>query len=143
MAETLVALSLSANILQFIDVGSRFVSTAWKIYRASRERVNEQTDIHTIIIDLKDVLEDLQRSTLKDESNNEVGFQRLVKDCRKLAGELLDALQKVNWAEKVRKRDALKAALEMIWREDEIKPLQLKLEAFRQQLILHLLNWIR
>lgn len=63
MAGAWVAISLSANILQFINVGLRFVSTAWKIYTASRERVNEQTDLQTIIIDLDHVLKDLQKST--------------------------------------------------------------------------------
>jgi hypothetical protein len=34
MAEAIATLSLASNILQVIDFGSKFASTAWKIYKA-------------------------------------------------------------------------------------------------------------
>lgn len=71
------------------------------------------------------------------------GLQQLVRNCERLAVELLSSLQKIHLPEKSRKRDALSAALRMIWQEEELKSSQLRLDRFRQELILHLLSSIR
>lgn len=145
MAEALVAVGLAANIFQFIDVGSRYVSTLWKIYVSARQGPTELLDVQTITRDLKNVLRDLRTS---DESSvsldsNESGLQRLVQSCEALAGELLDSLRKVQVPEKSRKRDAVTVTFRVMRQEEDLKSMQVRMDRFRQELVLHLLNLIR
>lgn len=145
MAEALVAVSLAASILQFIDVGSRFVSNVWKIYISGKERTSELPDIRETTEDLHNVLEGLKNSqgAVLGVREDERGLQQLVQSCQTLATELLGTLQKINLPDKIRKRDALMAAFRMVWKEEEIKSLQSRLEEFRQEVALHLLSLIR
>jgi hypothetical protein len=59
------------------------------------------------------------------------------------AVQLLAILDKVKAADISRKRDALKVAFRLIYKEDKIKSLQDRLASFRSQLNLHLLLSIR
>ena len=143
MAEALVAVGLASNIIQFIDVGSKFVSSAWRIYQTGETKADFQSET---IVDLKTVLARLKSSQTdpaQNDNEDEAGFQELVVKCQRLASELLLSLQKIKLPSKARKRDAMKAAFKTIYRKDEIKSLQAKLDDFREQLIFHLLNLIR
>ena len=142
MAEALVAVGLASNIIQFIDFGSRFVSSAWRIYQTGESKGELP---HETINDLRTLLAQLRSSQTEAGQSNEdeAGLQKLVGSCQRLADELLSSLQKVNLPAKARKRDALKTAFKTMFKEDEIKSLQAKLDEFRQQLMLHLLSLIR
>ena len=145
MAEALVAVGLAANILQFIDVGSRFISNAWNICASGRQGLADLLDVQKTTEDLKNVLLSFLTSNEASATldNNESGLQQLVRNCERLANELLDSLHKIHLSEKSRKRDVLRTAFKMIWKEEELKSLQLRLNGFRQELVLHLLSLIR
>lgn len=145
MAEALLAISLVANVLQFIDVGTRFVSTVWKFYNSRRQGLPDFLDVHKTTKDLEDVLHSLKTPNKTSESldGNESGLQDLVNDCDHLASELLYALQKIHIPEKSRKRDALRVAFTMTWKKEDLRSLQSRLDGFRQELVLHLLSVIR
>ena len=145
MAEALVAVGLAANVFQFIDVGFRFISTVWSICMSGRQGLANMLDVQKTTEDLENVLRGFRTPNEASASldNNESGLQQLVRNCERLAGELLCSLQKIHLPEKSRKRDALRAALMMIWKEEELKSLQLRLNGFRQELVLHLLSLIR
>ena len=141
----MVAIGLAANIFQFIDVGSRFVSNVRNISKSGRQGSSEWLDVQRMTEDMKNVLSGLR---IPNESSpildsNESGLKQLVGNCEGLAGELLDSLLKIHPMEKSRKRDNLRAALRMVWKEKELKSLQLRLDGYRQELVLHILTLIR
>ena len=55
---------------------------------------------------------------------NDSGLQQFVGNCKRLVGELLESLQKNDLSETSHKRDNLRAALRMIWKEEELISLQ-------------------
>ena len=144
MAEAFIALSVAGNVVQFLDLGSRFVSSCWEIYSSSRDGIGELHDLKTITEDFDGVLKDLERSDHDGKSllGEDRGFQPLVANCRELASQLSDSLRKINSPNKTRKRDAVRETIKRLW-NDEISALQVRLERLRQELIVHLLGLIR
>ena len=145
MAEALIAVGLASNILQFIDVGSKLVSNVWTIFTSGREGLATLLDVQKVTKDLEQILRDFKipkdANVCLDSSDN--GLQQLVGSCEHLAIELLESLKKFDLPEKSRKRDNLKAALRLIWKEEELKSLQSRLDGYRQEIVLHLLTLIR
>ena len=148
MAEAIAALSLASNILQVIDFGSKFASTAWKIYKAahhSLESLDEVKSLRVINDNLSDVLRDIrtQSGGADPASGSNQGIVNLAKECATLAEELLQSLNKLGLGNTARKRDALRAAFKLTWKEKEIVTLQARLNDFRSQLTLGLLVSMR
>ena len=135
--EAVVAFGLAANIVPFIDAASKLVSLIWSLYFSSKEGLEEYTAFLKITQDLRSILENLRTTEGGD------GMQQIVGECQKLGSELESTLRKLNLSDKIRKRDALKAAVKLLWKEDEIKVIQTKLDAFRSQLTLHLITSLR
>jgi hypothetical protein len=148
MAEAIAALSLASSILQVIDFGSKFASTAWKIYKAghhSLEGLDEVSSLRVINVNLGDVLRDIrtQPGGADPASESNQGIVNLAKECAKLVEELLQSLNKLGLGDAARKRDALRAAFKLTWKGEEIRALQARLNDFRSQLTLGLLVSMR
>lgn len=135
--EAVAAFSLAANIVPFIDAASKLVSLLWSLYVSGKEGLEEYTALLKITQDLHNVLENLRTTESGD------GMQQIVEECQKLGSELESTLRKLNLSDKIRKRDALKAAVKLLWKEDEVKGIQTRLDAFRSQLTLHLITSLR
>ena len=145
MAESIAIFGLAANIVQFLDIGSKFVSSAWKIYSSGRNGMGKISDLVRLTGDLQTILKGLQTS---DENINatiegEHDLRQLAKQCQSVAMELLDSLERINPPVPIRKRDALSVTFKMLWAEEEITGLQSRLDGFRHQLTLHLLALLR
>lgn len=148
MAEAIAVLSLASNILQVIDFGSKFASTAWKIYRAahhSLEGLDDVASLRVISVNLGDVLRDIraQSGNADPVSESNQGIVNLAKECATLVEELLQSLNKLGLENVARKRDALRAAVKLTWKGEEIGALQARLNDFRSQLTLGLLVSMR
>jgi hypothetical protein len=147
MAEAVAALSVAANVIQFVDFGGRVISTAWAVHQRGSDGFGEAMDLERTAKDLTLVLAGLrvplevQEDGSKTESQQSV--EELVDQCSKLAGDMLASLSKIGLSDKLRKRDALRAAFRMAWKEDEIKHQQTRLDGIRHQLNLHILMSLR
>jgi hypothetical protein len=130
--DPVTAFGLAAGILQFLDCGSRYATTAWKIYRNGQEGLKD---------DLQSALKSLQLSVPKASGKVETqpGIVTLAKECQKVAGDLVDSLSKIPTSERFGKREAFKAAIKVIRTKEEIHNLEGRITAFRQQLTFHLL----
>ena len=60
----------------------------------------------------------------EDKTESQRSLEELAEQCSQLASEMLSSLSKIGLSDKLRKRDALKAAFRMVWKEDEIKSQQ-------------------
>jgi hypothetical protein len=145
MAEAIAAFSLAANIVQFIDFSSNFFSTVWSIHRKGRDGIAVVFDMEKTTKDLQVVLTDIiiPPGSTDGLTESERSLQELAEQCQKLGTELMSGLRQVGSVNKSRKRDALKTAFQLIWKEDELKSQQQRLEGFRSQLTLHLLASLR
>jgi hypothetical protein len=141
MAEAIAAFGLAANIIQFIDSGRNLISTIWNIYRKGRDGLGEDFDSERTTKDLELVLASLRPDTTTEDnkSETEISFEKLAEECQTLANELLQKLLQITAVEQGHKRDALKTAFRLIWKEDEIKSHQQRLEGYKHQLNLHFL----
>ena len=135
--EAIAAFGLAANIVPFIDAASKLVSLLWNLYSSGKEGLEEYTALLKITQDLHNVLENLRTTEGGD------GMQQFVEECQKLGSELKSTLRMLNLSDNIRKRDALKAAVKLLWKEDEIKVIQTKLDGFRSRLTLHLITSLR
>jgi hypothetical protein len=148
MAEAIAALSLASNILQVIDFGTSFASTAWKIYQGSRHGRRDLDDVaslRSINSNLRDALRDIrtQSASVSATSESTSGILDLSKQCSALAEQLLQSLDSLGLADVKRKRDALRAAFRLSWKKEEIGALETRLNDFRSQLTLSLLVSMR
>jgi hypothetical protein len=143
MAEAIAAFSLAANVLQFVDFGSRLVGTLWSYYKSNRKGTRQGPDLLSISADLQHILQGFQ---LPDNGTYEdVGLVQLARECEAVAEEMQDLLQSVfhHEAGSMGKREALLVAFKMMLKEDDLRSLQDRLNQFRHQLVVHLLASLR
>lgn len=139
--DPVVAFSLAGTILQFLDSGTKFVKLARRLYKHGSDDANDHVHLLKITEDLDAVL--LTLKSTENDGDREKSISQLALDCGKTATRLLAILQKVRTSGNISKRDALKAAFRLIYKEDEIKSLHDILSSFRDQLNLHLLLSLR
>ena len=145
MAETIVALGIAANVIGFVEFGVRTISTFWRFVRSGADTNTAVPDVESTTRDLQKLLENIQSSSASsnDASEDERDLYQLAEDCQNVARDILGLLSKISLPDQSRKRDALRAACKTVFREDEVKSLQARLELFRSQLTLHLLASLR
>jgi hypothetical protein len=145
MGEAIAAFSLAANIIQFVDFGGRLVSNVWSIHQNGQSGFGEILDMEKTTEDLKLTLADLisPLESSQDKTDGQRSLEELTEKCSQLASEMLSSLSKIGLSDKLRKRDVLKAAFQMVWKEDEIKSQQMRLESIKHQLNLHILVSLR
>ena len=98
MAEAILIFSLAANVVQFLDIGSKFVSSVWKIYRSGRNGLDEIPDLATITDDLRMISQGLQAPDGDDKEivDGGQGLKELAGQCQSVVMELLDSLNKIS-----------------------------------------------
>lgn len=152
MAEAIAALSLAANILQMVEYGGFFVTTAWKIYSspADTHLAKDFDHLRYLTEDVDKILGSLEQNDLDTTSaaglrDRDRDLLALIAESRKITEEILDSLNKIGnptaWRSK--KRKAIQAAFKSTWKSDRIADLQTKLDRIRSQLTLHLVHSLR
>lgn len=148
MAEAAAALGLAASILQVTDFGTKFVSTAWKVWRSGRESIDAIASLQTFSQDLRNVIAHLQVESTSPQSDlivtSDKNIFKAAAECNKEAQEILICLDKILPATSTsRKRDAARTAFRLTWKEDDIMALQARFEGIRSQMILNLAASLR
>ena len=153
MAEAIAALSLAANIVQFIDFGSRVLSGGLKLYNRTPDSngLGSANDTKFIIQSLQRLIEELNQPLEQSDSTNEVpelsqteiDLRNLAAQCMVIANELLKAIKNVELQGKGGKWDSFRAALKQVLAEGKIEKMRQRLDAFRQEIILHILAFLR
>ena len=145
MAEAIAAISVAAGVVGLVDFGMRTVSTFWHFVRNGADAKTEIPDFKSTTHDLQELLKNLQSSSAhgNDIPEHERSLYQLADDCQTVAGDLLKLLSKIDPSDQSSKRDTLRAACKLVFKEDEMKSLQTRLEAFRSQLTLHLIASLR
>lgn len=145
MSEAVAGLALAASILQILDYGRQFVTTAWKLYESRVDAVESITVLQRLSKNLDSTLQSTQQnpSTLSPEIDEEMFF--LATECRTASVKIQGMLSQVNITEDGRrsKRQALRAAIVTLWNRDEIRSLEIELDVINKRLTLALLASLR
>ena len=128
--ESLAALSLAGNIVQFIDFGYRLFSKSRKLYRSSDGVLAENVELENIANSLTALSKGLTvgSSQTQPESIDYANLTLLAKDCESIATELLEALGELRVKDPQKKLQCFCTALKRIWRSERIENVSKRLE---------------
>ncbi|KAL9110918.1 MAG: hypothetical protein Q9227_004533 [Pyrenula ochraceoflavens] len=142
--DPLSAFSLAGTVLQFIDCGSRFIKLAYKLYRSEDDGLSSYSEMEELTLSFSDALKIFQapNSDRNLSAAPHDDLAKLANECKEVAEQLITLLQELNTSTS-RKRDAVKRAFQIRWKEDEIRSLKSRLDEFRNQFNFHVLASMR
>lgn len=145
MSEAVAGLASAASILQVLDYGRQFVTTAWKIYESKVDAVESITILQCLSKSLDSTLQSARRdsSAISPEVDNEISI--LATESRAASVKIQELLSRASVTQDSRrtKRKALRAAFVTLWNRDEIRSLEIELEGINKRLTLALLASLR
>ena len=140
MAEAIAFFGLAANVMQFLEYGSKIIS-------ASHRSAQEYVELNFIATDLKQVTHDLQSSVQAkpsgDATQNDIKLQGLAMKCRDVCLELLQVLGKLQAHDGRGRWRTFHKALLTVLSETQVNALHKKMDDFRQEFVLRLLMSLR
>ena len=131
--ETLAAVSLAGNILQFLSFTGATISKTRQIHASSSGTLKEHDDLEGIATHLKDLASRLQTST---EPVDPV-LAQLCSSCSEVADELLKTVKYLGVKGKLKRSESFRKALKALWGKEKLRSLEERLAGFRQELSLH------
>lgn len=137
--ETLAAVGLVGNIVQFVDFSEKLISKSAQLRKSDKDALPENADIETVtnhLVLLSNRLKDPATST-GDE------LQKLCTSCRAVAEELLAALDKVKVKGEQGKWKSIRKTLRIICSREDIENLERRLAMFREALNSHIVVDLR
>jgi len=133
--ETLAAIGLIGNIVQFVDFSGKLISNSAQLYQSSKGALQVNIDIERATNHLVQL-----NSKLKDAATSagDEALERLCQSCNTAADELLGALDKVKVKGKGGRWESIRKALLSVRSKEEIEELERRLVRFRDELNLHI-----
>ena len=134
--ESLAALSLAGNIVQFIDFGCRLFSKSRELYRSSNGVLAENVELENIANSLIMLSEGLTDGSdqMSIQSPDYVNLMSLAKNCKSIASELLRTLDRFKVKEPQKKWQSFRVALRRLWSSKKIKEMSKRLDTCSTQL---------
>jgi hypothetical protein len=126
--ETLAAVGLAGNILQFVDFAGKVVSKSGELYKSANGALSESAETKQVAEDLK-LLADKLCDPISAQSADVV-LEELCSGCKSIADELLTALAKLEVKGKHRQFQSLRKALKSVWNGGEIASIESHLSVF-------------
>jgi hypothetical protein len=139
MAEAIAALSLAANIVQFIDFGTRVLSNGHSLYKSEsgRKVLDDNQEIEIIAQSLNQLVQGLTSSASTNPSSGvsqtEINLRKLAAQCSDIASELLRAVGKLDVQGKSGRWDSFRTALKSVLAESKIDKIRQRLDKFRKK----------
>ncbi|KAF2441831.1 hypothetical protein P171DRAFT_465451 [Karstenula rhodostoma CBS 690.94] len=136
------ALGIAANVVQFIEFGSKLVSESHEIYKSATGTSTGIVELEMIYTDLIKFTKSLQTPNNSSQTPEEESLRQLAASCLTVANELLNIINalKVNADGHHRKWRSFRQAMKSTWKQTDIDNLQKRLADFRGQLTVRLLG---
>ena len=146
MLDPFSAISLTANIVQFVEFGIKLLSESQEIYSSTKGSSLEHVDLENIYDKLQSLSDRLyhDQSTMKRRPGEEQQLRELAGGCKVVVTELISTVQDLRVkGDNNRRWRSFCQALKTIRRKGEINSLRQRLDRFSVQLTLHLaaLSW--
>lgn len=138
MLESLAAISLIGNIIQFVCFGLDILSRSQEIYHSTTGSLSGNANKETLtehLIALSTSLQD--RSPNSPSADPELG--KLCQACKDVSRELLAALNKLKLADATGSPwKSVRKAFRTVWTKDKIESIEQRLKGLREELNLHI-----
>ena len=165
----LAALGVASNIVQFVDFGCRLFSQSKELYRSSNGLADEAGELENIArslnhlsdnlmlehsfsdqrssnnsdIEIEDQLDDIapvQPANTFEKCSGHTDLKLIAIDCKKVADELSEALNRLRVKSPGKKWECFRVALKRIWKSERIKDMSRRMERLSSQLTMCLVN---
>ena len=143
--ESLAALGLAANIIQFVEFGYKLFSESRALYEASDRRVEEGVELEIISKALERLKHDLGAipppTALQPQAEAEL--LPLAERCQTIANELLVALNALQVKGAKGKWQCFRSALKRVWKSQDIENMARRLDSICGHLTICLINVLK
>ena len=127
--EAVATLSLAANIVQFIDFGTRTLRKGKEIYASSEGASSDNLAIEAVVRHLKDTLSQIQSFSPAVTTN----AQRLQNQSTTLIDEILRALEELKLKGVPSQWKSIRKALKRVRSKKKLEELLKRLESMREE----------
>lgn len=146
--DPLTAVSLAANIIQFVDFTSKLVFSArsiWQSTTGSRAEDDELDLVAQSITRLHENVVILERIPLASAklTRREKSLLPLQQACVSLGNDLISTLDKLRVSEPRKKWKSVRVALVSVWKEEKVKQMEARLMKLQRQIDSHLISDIQ
>ncbi|KAK5050595.1 hypothetical protein LTR84_003877 [Exophiala bonariae] len=142
--EPFSVLTVTTSLIQFLDFAGNLVASTYAIYKRKRE--HSVNDVESLTNDLVGLNNALTKSLSTPDSSSpqttprHAELKNLCNECNSLASELLSALEHLGSQAQCDLWSSFRQALRTLWSQPQIENLQKRLDSFRQQISMHLLE---
>ncbi|KAL0943905.1 uncharacterized protein CTRU02_201792 [Colletotrichum truncatum] len=138
--ESLAALGLASNIVQFIDFSSNLVRDAAKVYQSASGLPAELQDVAVVTESLESYMGRLSISQHNPTpSASDKAFATLANNCRSTCAELQQLVEKVKGKEPRSRKDSFRVAWRALRQKGKLEELEKRLDRYRSQILSQLL----
>jgi hypothetical protein len=144
--DPITAIGLAGTIVQFIDFGSKLVTSTCEIYNSAQDTSKNHQHLDTITATLSGLcagLSPANRSTSINSTASVEALSRLSHYCQKDAEALLQVLNELKVKGRKSKLGSFQQALRGVWNDGTIRTLERRLESYRSELGLQLVALFR
>lgn len=135
------ALSLAANVVQFVDCGFKFISTIIKIYQSATGSLVEHHELDAVVKNLRLQSTLIANQPMSGLSNNPA-MASILESCVAVSSELQDELSSITRSFKPGSTksvtNSIIAAVRSMMKSNKIKELEVRFVRLREQLAFHL-----
>ncbi|KAF4849508.1 hypothetical protein CGCSCA4_v004152 [Colletotrichum siamense] len=129
----LTALGLVANIVPFIEIAAKVLRTAKEIHDSESGGLEDNVNLEKYATQLKQHYSNLLAPDSADLVGEDKELCALATECRKLAQDLLDVLERIKPTDRSSKWQSLRSAVKNMWRSKDKEMLEKRLESCRTQ----------
>ena len=144
--ESMAALGLASNIIQFVDFGCRLFSKSRELYQSTEDSVAEHIELDNIASFLSRISQTLTVSNPSPghAPREESQVESLASTCKKIADELSHALDQLKAKGPKRKKwQCFRITLKRIWKSEQIDAMARRLDSCSSALTLSLVQILR
>jgi hypothetical protein len=142
--ESLAALSLAGNVVQFVEFAGNILSRAHRLHKSTNDVPDALIDIDIICKDLVGITATLSVTAEGPSTSNEQQWSierslgSLRSRCCQIGNDLIKSLEKLRVKGSVSRWKALKKAIAAEWQTGKLEGLQERLTAVRFEIHFHL-----
>jgi Cdc6-like AAA superfamily ATPase len=141
------SLAVAAAVIQFVEFTAGLISKGIIIHSSLTGLTNDCEELgritESLVQNSHEIKESFGTCNRQQLTGNEKDLEQIASDCQVVATELLDALAKLESKHPRTKWRSFRLALQSAWSEGKVKSLESRLDRFRQQLMVNVLNSLR
>lgn len=136
--DPITAVGLVANIVQFVELGSKVLGIAKEIHQSSSGVTQDNKRTEDIVREMEGLSSKLADPAVQPKTEDERALQFLASECCRLSEQITTLLKKIIPTDPKSKRQAVLSSMKNVMYEREKAALEEKLAHCRSQLSLQL-----